>query len=962
MAGTEPQAHIGLTTHWRWALRATLAAACVAALAVALPAAWPMAARVGAIALATLLAIALIAVPLWGALARRHDESGAVQRQMAQLLGLAAHAHIELDLDGRVLRTSVRAGVPLFGESPPVPGRPIWDLPQLRLESDDLARLRQAVTALAAWPELSLVWHDSQGGRRHLSLCGLPRRDAAGRVVGHWALLRDSDTEVNALDAQRAVETRFHELFRRIPSPLVLHRQGIVLDANPAAVALFGYDDLHTMLGSSLLNSYADGPDRERAQARLDLVDAMPLGQTLPAHEYRLTPRRGGVLVVLVSSAPVEVEDGRAILSIYTDETERRLAEEAVLRSEALLSHLVSTSPDAITLTELATGRYAMVNPSFVRITGYQSEEVIGRTATDIGIWVNDEDRRKLVSAIREHGSAQNLPATFRARDGRQVLMLMSAAQFDMDGRAYLVIASRDVTASEQSRLEREAILDNALMGIALTRDQHFVLVNPRFESMFGWPPGLVVGHHGSVVWASAAEHLAVGRDLGPALARGEQIEVERQMTRRDGSVFMCRILAKALSPTEPGRGGTLWLLEDITDRRLVEQALAKARDDAEAASRAKSAFLANTSHEIRTPLNALLGLARLARQPGVDESRRRQYIEQISDSAETLSGILTDILDLSKIEAGKMHLDSMPFNLRELLASLHQAYGSLADTKGLGMDLVIDAGLPAVVVGDPVRLRQILSNYLNNALKFTDSGSLRLSVHQTSGHLVRFDLIDTGPGIDEALQALLFRPFSQADVSTTRRVGGTGLGLSICRQLAELMGGQVGVVSVPGQGSCFWAEVPLPPSEVDPLDTGSSGFGIDPIAGTRVLLVEDNAVNMMIGVAMLEQWGVDVSQSGDGAQAIEAVHRAYATGRPFDLVLMDVQMPGMSGHEATRILRRTYSGRDLPIVALTAAALVSERDQALAAGMNDFLTKPIDSGRLRNTLARTLRARDELA
>ncbi|MBT9595270.1 MAG: PAS domain S-box protein [Vitreoscilla sp.] len=950
-----------MTAHWRWGLRAVLAAACVAALAMVLPPAWPPLAHAAVIALATVLAIALIAVPLWRALARRHNESAAVHGQVAQLLGLAAHAHIELDPSGRVLRTSARAGMSLFGSSPPQPGHAIWDLPQVRLEPEDLTRLRQAVIAKSAWPELSLAWHDSQGGRRHLSLCGLPRRDATGRVVGHWALLRDRDAEVHARDAQRAVETRFHELFRRIPSPLVLHRQGHVLDANPAAVALFGFDDLHSMLGTSLLTSYAEGEDRERAQARLDLVDAMPLGQTLPAHEYKLAPRRGGALVVQVSSAPVEVEDGRAILSIYTDETERRQAEEAVMRSEALLSHLVSTSPDAITLTEMATGRYAMVNPSFVRITGFEAEEVIGRTSTDIGIWVNEEERRTLVRAIREQGSAQNLPATFRARDGRKVLMLMSAARFDMDGRAYLVIASRDVTANEQSRLERQAILDNALMGIALTRDQHFVLVNPRFESMFGWPPGLMVGQHGSVVWPSVAAHQAVGRDLGPALSRGEQIEVERPMMRRDGSVFMCRILAKALSPTEPGRGGTLWLLEDITDRRQVEQALARARDDAEAASRAKSAFLANTSHEIRTPLNALLGLARLARQPGVDESRRRQYIEQISDSAETLSGILSDILDLSKIEAGKMHLDSMPFDLRALLATLHQAYGSLADTKGLDMSLVIDEGLPAVVVGDPVRLRQILSNYLNNALKFTDSGSLRLSVHETCAHQVRFEVIDTGPGIDDEQQGLLFRPFSQADVSTTRRVGGTGLGLSICRQLAELMGGQVGVVSLPGQGSCFWAEVPLPPGEIDALDSGSSGFGIDPIAGTRVLLVEDNAVNMMIAVALLEQWGVEVSQAGDGLQAIEAVRMAHATGRPIDLVLMDVQMPGMSGHEAARILRRTYSPRDLPIVALTAAALVSERDQALAAGMNDFLTKPIDSGRLRNTLARTLRARDEL-
>ena len=842
----------------------------------------------------------------------------------------------------------------------------MWKQPAANLTPAQVQRLRDAVQTRSAWPEFDFDWIDGREGARPLSLAGVPRYDASGRFAGHWALLRDRRAEVQARDALKATETRLHDLFRRVPLPLVLHRGGVVLDANPAAVALFGYRDLHSMLGTDMLLAYAEGPDRERARARLHEVAEMPLGQTLPATEYRLRPMGAAAdsapLIVQVSSAPVELDSGRATLSIYTDETERRQAEQAVQRSEALLSHLVATSPDAITLTDLSNGRYAMVNPSFERITGYRADEVIGRTSSDIAIWADDGDRTKLVEAIRAHGTVQNMAATFRDRHGRFVQMLMSAARFGMDGRDYLVIAARDITASEQARLEREAILNNALMGIALTRDQQFILVNPRFEQMFGWPPGLLVGQHGSVVWPTSSDHQAVGREVGPALGRGEQIEIERPMMRRDGSIFLCRLMAKALSPTEPGRGGTIWLAEDVTEKRQVEQALAKARDDAEAASRAKSAFLANTSHEIRTPLNALLGLARLARQPGVDESRRRQYIEQISDSAETLSGILSDILDLSKIEAGKMHLEEEPFDLHGLLRTVHQAYGTLADTKGLDMSVELDEDLPAVVVGDPVRVRQILSNYLNNALKFTENGSIRLSVRRTRADRVRFEVTDTGPGIDEAQQALLFRPFSQADVSRARRVGGTGLGLSICRQLAEMMGGEVGLVSLPGQGSCFWAELPLAPGDHDALDSGSSGFGADPISGTRVLMVEDNAVNMMIAVALLEQWGVEVSQAGDGQQAVELVEQAVERGRPFDVVLMDVQMPGMSGHEATRLLRRHHPAGRLPIIALTAAALVSERDHALAAGMNDFLTKPIDAARLRNTLVRALRTRDVAA
>jgi CheY-like chemotaxis protein len=204
-------------------------------------------------------------------------------------------------------------------------------------------------------------------------------------------------------------------------------------------------------------------------------------------------------------------------------------------------------------------------------------------------------------------------------------------------------------------------------------------------------------------------------------------------------------------------------------------------------------------------------------------------------------------------------------------------------------------------------------------------------------------------------VQAQLFRPFTQADQSTTRRFGGSGLGLSICLELATLMGGRVGVDSTPGQGSRFWAELPLPPA---PARDDSSGFGeldVPSLAGTRVLMVEDNAVNMTIAVAMLEQWGVEVEQAGDGAQALEAVAAAARAGRPFDLVLMDVQMPVMSGYEATRTLRLRPESRELPIIALTAAALTSEREQALASGMNGFLTKPIDAQHLHDTIAGAL-------
>jgi PAS domain S-box-containing protein len=700
-------------------------------------------------------------------------------------------------------------------------------------------------------------------------------------------------------------------------------------------------------------------------------------------------PGAGQTRHLLVSGDPRFDADGRFLgyWGVARDISAERRAREALVATEeryqALLSQVVSMSPDVITLTDLATGRYEMVNASFTRLTGYESAEVVGRSALDIGIWRSSEDRQRLTRALAGQEAVQDVPIEFVARDGRVVPLLVSAARFARDGRAFLVINARDITESSRTRLEREAILDNASVGIAFTRERNFVMVNPHFEQMYGWPPGALVGQPGRVVWPSDEAYRELGSTVGPQLREGRQVEFEHTAMRRDGSTFIARLRAKAIDPRAPGENGTIWIAEDVTAQRQAEAELSRARDEAEAANRAKSAFLANTSHEIRTPLNGLVGLARLARLPDVDPGRLHQYLEQIGASAETLSAIISDILDLSKIEAGKLEIDAAPFDLPELLHGLQQAYEALADSRGLDFEVDIDPGLPPIVRGDALRVRQILANFLHNALKFTARGTLRLVVRRmrpvndlgpvpaTDGQgeapaardlkgsedWVRFEVHDSGVGIDAATQARLFKPFTQADESITRRFGGTGLGLSICRELAELMGGRVGLSSEPGRGSCFHAELPLP--AVDALEASSAHGALehDPLRGARVLVVEDNAVNMMIGVAMLEQWGVEVSQASDGPLALASVERAARLGRPFDAVLMDVQMPGMSGYEATRLLRTRWSLLQLPIVALTAAALTSERERATEIGMNDFLTKPIDGNKLRTTLQRVLLA-----
>ena len=399
----------------------------------------------------------------------------------------------------------------------------------------------------------------------------------------------------------------------------------------------------------------------------------------------------------------------------------------------------------------------------------------------------------------------------------------------------------------------------------------------------------------------------------------------------------------------------SLSALRDAIRDRISQ--LGSARDAAESANRAKSAFLANTSHELRTPLNGLLGMARLAQQPDLDPERRRAYLDLVVESAQSLADILSDTLDLARIEAGKLALIPQAFEPRQLLQRVVSAYRLLADSAGLQLELYVNDAVPEVVLGDALRVRQILSNFLTNALKFTEQGRITVRLQREPDDRLRLSVQDTGLGISPALAARLFTPFTQADESSTRRYGGTGLGLSICRELAQRMGGDVGVHSQPGQGSEFWALLQLPACTAPLANPAPAPAAADVAAlrGARVLLVEDNPVNRVLATALLERWGMQVTEAHDGQQAITAVQQAEDEGAPFAIVLMDVQMPGMDGHTATRALRRRYSDIELPIIALTAAALLSERDSALEAGMNYFLTKPLDANSLQTVLCRQL-------
>ena len=373
-------------------------------------------------------------------------------------------------------------------------------------------------------------------------------------------------------------------------------------------------------------------------------------------------------------------------------------------------------------------------------------------------------------------------------------------------------------------------------------------------------------------------------------------------------------------------------------------KALEKAEAEALEASRAKSAFLAMMSHELRTPMNGVLGLAHALRGTDLDK-RQSEYLEMIEQSGHGLMTILNDVLDLSKIEAGKLELEVAPFDIRKLAAQIRLVWSETARLKGLDLTLEVDPETPAWLSGDAARVRQVLMNLVSNALKFTETGHVLVRVGPAEDGIV-LTVADTGLGMSDEQIGRLFTPFAQGDRSTARRFGGTGLGLAICRQLAQMMGGEIGVVSTLGQGSSFAVRLALP-AAIALDDIVGTDAALD-LAGVRVLVVDDNAVNQMVARAILEAVGVCVATEADGYTAL-----ARLRVEDFDVVLMDVHMPVMDGVEAVRRIRSGEGGRvDLPVVALTADAMVGDAERLLAQGFDDAHPKPIQPAGLLATVA----------
>ena len=658
------------------------------------------------------------------------------------------------------------------------------------------------------------------------------------------------------------------------------------------------------------------------------------------------------------------------VLIEHVNITERKLAENALLESREVLNAVLNAIPARVFWKDRNLA-FLGCNTQFARDAGFDNpEDLIGKDDYAAGWRAQAERYRADDRAVIESGVARlSFEEPQTAPSGERIHLLTSKLPL-LDGNGVIVGVvgtyyditerKRSEDALRESEERHRTILQTAMDGFSVSDIEGRLLeVNEAFCRM--------TGYRAEELRTLSVADLAAGEILGGIVVRTREImaqgaaRFETRIRRKDGSVFDVEISARYV---DRSGGRIVAFLRDITRRKLAEEASHAARLAAEEANRAKSRFLANMSHEIRTPMNGVVGMLQLLGETDLTPQQRR-YARVAQDSGRSLLILIDDILDLSKIEARKIVLENLSFNPYDTVQDVVQLMQVQASGKGLSLRAHVSPDIPRLIRGDAHRLRQVLTNLVGNAIKFTESGQVMVeaALESPCGHAarIRFSVTDSGIGIPRDQAAAIFSPFAQVDSSTTRKYGGTGLGLAICKQLVEMMGGTIGVAGREGRGSTFSftavfdvapAGEQRPPSHRQDRRVGAPVSADPNRRAVRILVAEDNATNREVALAQLQKLGYTASAVTNGAEAVEAVERGG-----FDLVLMDCQMPVMDGFEATHRIRSSAKTgiADLPIIAVTADAMPDDRDRCFTEGMNDYLAKPVELGPLQDVLAKWL-------
>ena len=810
-----------------------------------------------------------------------------------------------------------------------------------------------------------------------------PVRSAGGAITNFIAVKQDITERRVTEAALHASERNLEDIQQIVPmgsweldvqASHFLGSEGFfrILDLNPVASRLPFATVMETI------------PAADRDRVHQTLKKAFQIHEPFDI-EHRVV-RRDGTLRVVRSRGQVVAAQREGIARLVgstIDITDGRVAHEKLRHSEEKFRSLVANIPD-VTWTAAIDGRKVYISPNVEQIFGFRPAEICEGA---VELWfarIDPDDSERISRAFQKlftEAHPFDVEYRWQRKDGQWRWIHDRAYRtYERDGVCYADGTFSDITERKRADADlrsKTALLEaqaNSTIDGILVVDDHGqrLLHNRRLVELLKIPAEILADkddrhmlqHVVTLIkdpqlFLSKIDHL----NKHPGETSRDEIEF------KDGSV-LDRYSAAVIDKNGQYLG-RIWVFRDITEHKRAEQQMRTAKEDAEAANRAKSQFLANMSHEIRTPMNGVIGITGLLLDTELTPEQR-QYADIVRTSGEALLKVINDILDFSKIEARKLTLETSDFDLQSVLENALAVLAIKAKEKGLTLTYEIESATPRLLRGDPGRVRQVLLNLLGNAVKFTAKGKVSVSVRvdalDDKKATLRFSVSDTGVGFPQNSASALFEPFMQGDGSSTRRYGGTGLGLTISKQLVEMMGGQIGVESEEGKGSKFWFTAVFekqPPSSGLALTKKNS---VEILTGriaqstqtpvklhpARILFVEDNVINQQVALAILKKLGYRAHLAANGVEALQALGDA-----DYDLVLMDCEMPEMDGWEATRHIRQKkirIRNPQIPVIAITADALSEDRDKCLQAGMNDYLSKPVEPYQLAAVLEKWLK------
>ena len=797
----------------------------------------------------------------------------------------------------------------------------------------------------------------ADGNPHQLEIRKVKLHDHVGETIGVLGISVDVTEQREREEALRESEVRYHDIFNDTNYFIFTLDTEARISFAPTIIEKLTGHTAEELTGAHISKILTP---ESLTKAREMIARKFSGEAAVTQYEMDFLRKDGSIMPIEVNTSLLYKKGAPAgIQGVGRDITERRNYEKALRESEETYRGLFESAGDFAYSTDMK-GCFTAVSDALLAATGHARDEMVHAPISKIVAPEYLELAQRMTTAkLAGESQVTRYELELITKGGARIPVEVVSTLVYKDGQPARVQGiGRDITERRRAeallrRSERNyrELMEQAAEAIFVTDHEvrHCVDVNQAACDLLDYTREELMKLEFSALFHPddrAHQPLASeeARTGGATFAR-------RRFRRKDGALVPVEISARMLPD-----GRLQAMVRDVSEWIEREKALREANIKAEAASRTKSEFLANMSHEIRTPMNSVIGMARLALSRETD-ARQIDYLEKILMSGEHLLGIIDDILDFSKIEAGKLQIECADFDLRALLGNLRGLMADKAAAKGLGFVVEMDPALPERVQGDPLRLRQILLNFADNAIKFTSRGEVRVNARRVNegeaGCVAAFEVSDTGIGMSPVEMAMLFRPFQQTDGSVTRKYGGTGLGLSICKRIVELMGGTVGVESEPGRGTKFWFRVRLDEGSQDDAPAERWGDRRDvqaEIRNARILLAENNAFNQQVAREFLEIAGCVVNVANNGVEVLELLGAEH-----FDCILMDVQMPLMDGLEATRRIRAIATFATLPIIAVTANALEEEQQRCMEAGMNDFITKPVRPELLYNMLAKWL-------